>query len=108
MTSVRIASAAALAAIVAGCATESEAPRSARTSAFLCENAVSKGVGFGPGEARAVAVAGVHDQAGEVRGYLINQGIHHVRVTERSAACQPHAFGGGLVQCTAITRYCGR
>jgi hypothetical protein len=108
MTRVRIASAVALAAIVSGCATESEAPRSTKSSSLVCEDAISQGVGFGEGEARAVAAAGVHDQTSDIRGYLVSQGIHRVRATERSVTCRPHAFGGGLVKCTAITRYCGR
>ena len=96
------------AALLAACATENRAPNGTRSTALRCDDAVSRGVGFGQGQARAVAVASMRNQVGDVRGYLVSQGARHVRSTNQSVTCRSHAFGGGLVQCTAVTRFCGR
>ena len=96
------------AALLAGCATDGHAPASQRAAAVRCDDAVTQGTGFGQGEARAVAVASMRNQVGDVRGYLVSQGASRVHPTARSVRCHNHPFGGGLVQCTAVTRFCGR
>ncbi len=95
----------ALSVIAGGCVT---APAPATQKYVMrCDEAVTQGTAFGRGEARAIAINSLRNQIGDVRGYLVSQGLRRVRPTERSVSCRPHALGGGLVQCTAITRFCG-
>jgi ABC-type Fe3+-hydroxamate transport system substrate-binding protein len=97
-----------MAVLLSGCATNGNNSSNSRSSQIRCDEAVSQGVGFGQGEARAVAVSGLRNQVGDVRGYLVSQGVRRVRPTGKSVSCHNHPFGGGLVQCTAVTRFCGR
>jgi hypothetical protein len=92
--------------LASGCATN--APGPARNASLRCDEAISQGTAFGPGEARAIAVNSLKHQVDDVRGYLLAQGLHRVRPAERSVTCGPSALGAGLVQCTAVTRFCGR
>ena len=116
MNQIRIGSAAVLtfalpalmAVLLSGCATYSNNSSNNRASQIRCDEAVSQGVGFGHGQARAVAVSGLRNQLDDVRGYLVSQGVRRVRPTGKSVSCHSHPFGGGLVQCTAVTRFCGR
>jgi hypothetical protein len=97
--------------LLSGCATQGNNSSSSRAreipGQIRCDEAVSQGVGFGQGQARAVAVSGLRNQLDDVRGYLVSQGIRRVRPTGKSVSCHNHPFGGGLVQCTAVTRFCG-
>lgn len=95
----------ALGVLAGGCVT---APTSAPQKYVMrCDEAVTQGTAFGRGEARAIAVNSLKNQVGDVRGYLVSQGLRRVRPVERSVTCRPHALGNGLVQCTAVTRFCG-
>lgn len=91
--------------IGAGCATNERAPQ--RTSQIGCDEAVAQGTAFGRGQARAIAVNSLANQAGDVRGYLLSQGFRQIRATGRSVTCRTHPFGNGLQQCTAVARFCG-
>lgn len=104
--SYRVAVSLAVGVFAAGCVTYS--PYQNQTSAMRCDEAVTQGTAFGHGAARAIAVNSLKNQIGDVRGYLVSQGVRRVRPAERSVTCRPHALGGGLIQCTAVTRFCGR
>ena len=106
MLSYRSVLAASAIAAAAGCATN--APTASHNPTFRCDEAVSQGTAFGRGQARAIAVNSLRYQVDDVRGYLLGQGLHRVRPAERSVTCSPSALGAGLVQCTAVTRFCGR
>jgi hypothetical protein len=108
MIDIRFGLAAVLAIPLAGCATHGNNSSSGNASQIRCDEAVAQGVGFGKGQARAVAVSSIRNQVDDVRGYLVSQGVRHVRPTDKSVTCHNHPFGGGLVQCTAVTRFCGR
>jgi hypothetical protein len=94
--------------VLSGCATQGDNVSTRRAAKIRCDEAVAQGVGFGQGQARAVAVSSIRNQVDDVRGYLVSQGAVHIRAIDKSVTCRPHTFGGGLVQCTAVTRFCGR
>jgi hypothetical protein len=104
----RALAAVALAAALAGCATVSNDQTQVRKSSNRCDDAVAQGTAFGRGQAQAIAVNSLRNQVGDVRGYLLSQGLHRIRPAERSLTCRRSALGYGLIECTAVTRFCGR
>ncbi|MEQ1651570.1 MAG: hypothetical protein ABL897_03690 [Hyphomicrobium sp.] len=91
--------------LVSACASYDAAPP--RQSAIGCDEAVTQSTAFGRGQATAIAVNSLRHQVSDVRGYLLSQGFRHVRPAGRSVTCRLHPFGAGLVQCTAVARFCG-
>ncbi len=98
----------AIAAALSGCATVSENSHQPRNVSNQCDDAVAQGTAFGRGHAQAIAVNSLRNQIGDIRGYLLSQGLHRVRPAGHSMSCRPSALGYGLIECTAATRYCGR
>lgn len=73
-----------------------------------CEVAAGQGTSVSPNAARAIAEAGVRQETADVRGALLVSGLHHIRAEPGSVSCHPYVLGGGLTQCTATRRFCGR
>lgn len=73
-----------------------------------CEDALAEGVSQQTAEARDLARAGAKQQVDDVRGNLLEQGLHQIRIVAREVHCKPHTLGLGLVKCTAVIRMCGR
>ncbi len=93
--------------LVAGCSSLKQSMTS-RPLAARCDEAVSQGLAYGKGGALAIAEAGIRPQIDDVRGYLLSQGLHHMRPAGGSHTCQPWSLGGGLTQCVVVKRFCGR
>jgi hypothetical protein len=94
--------------LLAACVTAPEIRQPVSTSKLRCDEAVASAVGFGRGEARAIAENSARQQAGDVRGYLLSSGVSRVRRAGSQVSCRPFALGGGLTQCVAVHRFCGR
>lgn len=95
-------------AALTGCVTAPQAPRPAATSGVTCDEAVGQAVSFGRGQARAIAGRSARQQISDVRGYLLGTGSSRVRPAGSQVTCRPYALGGGLTQCVAFLRFCGR
>jgi hypothetical protein len=93
--------------LLSGCASSGQNSNRVQTDPIRCDDAVSQGTAFGRGAARAIAVNSLRNQVADVRGYLLSQGLRRVRPANRSVTCRPSGLGYGLIQCTAVTRYCG-
>lgn len=94
--------------VLSGCVTAPQAPRPTTSSSLRCDEAVGQAVSFGRGQARVIAERSARQQVSDVRGYLLGTGISRVRPAGSEVTCRPYALGGGLTQCVAVLRFCGR
>ncbi len=97
-----------LAMLAAGCATVPGPERQHSDAKFICDEAVGTGVGVSRGSARMIADSSARLQISDVRGYLLASGVSRVRKSSGTTTCRPYALGGGLTQCVAVVRLCGR
>ncbi len=98
----------ALALFASGCATVPGPERQRSNQKFICDEAVGTGVGISRGAARMIADGSARQQIADVRGYLLASGASGVRKRSSATTCRPYALGGGLTQCVAVVRLCGR
>jgi hypothetical protein len=73
-----------------------------------CETATGQGTSVSPSYARALAEAGVRNDIADVKGALLVSGLRRVRAEPMAVTCRPYVLVGGLTQCKAIRRFCGR
>jgi hypothetical protein len=98
--------------VVSGCANVSAPARTVAASRGpACETATGHATSFGQSTARLYAEASMRQQAGEIRGELLQSGLRRIRVGRPTADCQPlpGAFRGiGLAHCRSYAQVCGR
>ena len=73
-----------------------------------CEVAAGHGTAASSSYARAIAEAGVRQETADVKGALLVSGLRHIRAQPVHVTCRPYVLGGGLTQCMASRRFCGR
>jgi hypothetical protein len=98
--------------VVSGCANVNTSKRTAAASRGpVCETASGQATSFGQSTARLYAEQSMRQQAGEIRGELLQSGLRRIRVGRSIADCQPlpGAFRGiGLAHCRSYAQVCGR
>jgi hypothetical protein len=98
--------------VVSGCANVSSPARKAAASRGpVCETASGHATSFGQSTARLYAQASMRQQAGEIRGELLQSGLRRIRVGRATGDCQPlpGAFRGiGLAHCRSYASVCGQ
>ena len=73
-----------------------------------CEVANGQGTAAGQNYARAIAESGVRQETADVKGALLVSGLRHIRAEPVHVTCRTYVLGGGLTQCLASRRFCGR
>ena len=96
---------------ICGCASINDQDNRAgdhRTGRQGCDAASSEGTSASRSHARWLAEAGVRQQLPDVRGALLIAGFKRIHMQPVNVSCRPYALGGGLTQCSASRRLCGR
>jgi hypothetical protein len=97
--------------VVSGCANVNTSKRTAASRGPVCDTASGQATSFGQSTARLYAEASMRQQAGEIRGELLQSGLRRIRVGRATGDCQPlpGAFRGiGLAHCRSYAQVCGR
>lgn len=104
---ISVASVAATAVLVGGCAFVS--PRSGGgVPDALCEPAIADAVMGSTRQATAAARASLVTSISDARGFLTSQGYRRFRVSESQVRCARYELFPGLYRCIATAQVCGR
>lgn len=72
-----------------------------------CEEAAGQGVALGKASAQFVARTDLTYQAENLKGYMLKDGYHAVRLGSSRVDCQAYPLGFGLTHCVAKAQLCG-
>jgi hypothetical protein len=97
--------------LLSACAQVNQPARTAAKRGPVCETASGHATSFGQANARLHAEASMRQQAGEIRGELLQSGLRRIRVSRSISDCQPlpNAFrSAGLAHCRSAAQVCGQ
>lgn len=97
--------------LLSGCAQLSQPAHLTSRRGPVCETASGHATSFGRSNAQLHAETSMRQQAGEIRGELLQTGLRRIRISRSVADCQPlpSAFRGvGLAHCRSAAQVCGQ